>query len=96
MIERVIACVLADKWIPRVGKYVVKLGFDGEKAEEVWMTEKQLANLEANFASTPHGHSTDRCKVIGLWNDRGYYAYSRLEKVVFIEPPQYNLNDLKD
>ena len=96
MSERTIACILSDRWVGKVGKYVVKLGFRDEKAEEVWMTERQLTQLEQLFEKTPHRHSTDRIHVIGIWNERGYYTYARLEKISFIEPVQYNLKDLED
>lgn len=96
MDEREIACILSDRWIPKVCKYIVKLGFRDERSKEVWMTEKQLCQIENLFAKTPHGFSSSRLKVIGIWNDRGYYAYARLERKSFIIPIQYNLNDLED
>ena len=96
MFERDISCILSYKWVKKVGKYVVKLGFHGSKAEEVWMTEKQLSQIEALFVLTPHQFSTARRQVIGIWNDKGYYAYSRLEKKSFILPEEHNLDDLKD
>lgn len=91
-----IACILDSKWIPRAGKYRVKLGFAGSKAETVWMTERQLSQIERLFERTPHGYSTQRCQVVGIWNEKGYYAYARLEEQSFIEPPQYSLKDLED
>lgn len=96
MTEIEIGCILSTRWVPKVGKHVVKLGYRGERAETVWMTEKQLIQIESLFARTPHGHSSDRCRVIGVWNDRGYYAYSRLEKISFIQPEQHDLSDLKE
>ena len=96
MTERDISCILSARWIPKVRKYVVKLGFRDERAEEVWMSEKQLAQIEAHFARTPKGYSSDRRRVIGCWNDRGYYAYAIFEQVSFIPPEQYDLNDLED
>ena len=94
--KRVIATVLAYRWVEKVGKYRVKLGFVDEKSEEVWMTECQLDMLEHAFEGTPNGWSTDRRSVVGYWNERGYYAYSRLVKQNFIQPTQYDLSDLND
>jgi len=94
--ERVIGCILSDRFVSKVGKYRVKLGFRDEKAEEVWMSEKQLIHLETLFNQTAHGHSTDRMQIIGVWDERGYYTWSRMEKRSFIEPEQYNLRDLED
>lgn len=96
MIERDIACILSSKWAPKVCRHIVRLGFANEKAEEVWMTERQLSQLEAVFARTPKDHSSARLQVVGVWNDRGYYAYAKLEKTAFIPPPQYSLKDLED
>lgn len=96
MTEREIATVLESRFVAKVGKYLVKLAFPEEKAEEAWMSARQLAILDRCFLATPHGHSTERIKVIGYWNDNGYYAYSRVEKTPFIEPMQYDLSDLKE
>lgn len=96
MLDREIACIIDSRYVPKVGKYIVKLGFVGEKAKDVWMTGKQYYQLERLFAGTQNGHSTQRLGVIGVWNDKGYYAWSRLEKTTFIEPEQYPLNDLRD
>lgn len=91
-----IASVLGSKYVPKVGKYIVKLGFVGERAREFWMSGRQLANLENNFARTPHGHSTQRAQVIGVLSEKGYYMYSKLEETDFIEPEQLDLSDLND
>lgn len=96
MTDQTIAYIVSTKWVPKIGKYIVKLGYQGEKAETVWMTERQLCQIESLFARTQHGHSCDRCRVIGVWNDRGYYAYARLEKTDFIAPVQYDLSDLRE
>ena len=96
MTEWEISCILSSRWVPKVGKNLVKLGFIGERAKEVWMTEKQLTHLEALFARTAHGHSSSRMQVIGVFDDRGYYAWCKMEKQPFIAPIQYSLKDLKD
>lgn len=96
MTEREIGTILDWSYVPRFGRYVVKLGFRGEKAEEVWMSPLQLQQLQRVFDATPHGHSSDRLSVVGVWNERGYYAYARLERQTFQPPIQYRLNDLKD
>ena len=94
--EREIACILSSRWVPKVRKYVVKLAFRDERAEEVWMSERQLSQIENLFGRTPHGHSSSRLRVAGYWNDRGYYAYSRLIREPFQQPIQYRLDDLKE
>lgn len=96
MTERPIACIIDSRWISKVGKHIVKLGFDGEPAEEIWMTDRQLAQITCLFARTPNGHSSERLQIIGCWNDRGYYAYARLQRTSFIRPPQLRLDDLKE
>lgn len=96
MAEWEIARIIASRYVAKVGKYVVKLGYTGRRATEVWMTEKQLTQLEACFARTPHDHSTERMQVLGIWDERGYYRYARVEETRFVEPPQYNLKDLED
>lgn len=96
MIESEIESILGYTWVPKAGKYIVRLGHKGEPAEKAWMTEKQLGQLEAVFAKTPRGHSSSRLQVVGVYNDRGYYMYSRLEKQPFTEPVQYDLKDLVD
>lgn len=96
MFERPIACVLDCRWIPKVRKYLVKLGFTGERAEEVWMTDRQVSLLDRDFSRTPNGHSTQRMTVIGRWDDGGRYMYSRFQRTEFVEPEQYNLSDLRE
>jgi hypothetical protein len=94
--ERTISTILSTRWVPKARKHIVKLAFPGERAEEVWMTEKQLDQLERCFLRTPHGHSTQHATVTGIWNGRGYYAYARLDRREFIPPEQCDLSDLID
>ena len=96
MKETPIARIIEYKWVNKVGKYIVKLGFIDERAKSVWMTRRQLAQLEAQFSRTPKGHSTQRGEVVGLWHDSGRYGYARLDRRDFIPPDQYNLADLRD
>lgn len=96
MSERDIARIISSRWVPRIGKHVVKLGFVDERAEDVWMTDRQLAQLEMVFDRTPRRHSTARAQVVGIWDDRGYYAYARLDRQDFIPPVRYRLKDLED
>lgn len=91
-----IASIISARWVPKVGKNIVKLGYDGGRAEDVWMTPKQMSQIERVFAQTPHGHSTQRAQVVGVWNERGYYAYAKLDKMDFIPPDQYDLSDLRE
>lgn len=94
--EKEIADVLSSEWIAKVGKYKVRLAFESEKSETVWMSERQLLGILRCFEQTPHDHSTRHTTVIGVWNERGYYAYSKVERQQFIPPVQYRLDDLED
>jgi hypothetical protein len=97
MIDHVITHIISSKFISNVGKYVVELGIRGEKKRKEWLTEKQMINLEICFDRTRNGRSDKEARVIGYWNDKGYYAYSRVEfGREFKVPPQYNLDDLKE
>ena len=93
--EREIGSVISSRYVSKVGKYVVKLGYRGERSEDVWMTERQLTQLEEQFIWTPNGHSTDRVSVVGVWRGM-FYAYAKLVKRTFIEPEQQDLEDLND
>ena len=97
MTERVIATILSARFVGKAGKYIVRLAFPDEKAEDVWMTARQASALEALLEQTPKGWSTRRRTVIGVWDDRGFYAYSRLVRDDSPHfPPDYNLTDLED
>ena len=50
MKEIPIARIIESKWVGKVGKYIVKLGFVDERAKSVWMTQRQLDQLESQFA----------------------------------------------
>lgn len=86
--------IISTRFVPKVGKHIVRLvQEDGTKM--VWMTERQLAQMEACFLKTPKGYSTKRKYVTAFYRN-GYYAFSRFTFVRFDEPPQYNLSDLED
>ena len=96
--EREIATILSSRYVAKAGRYRVRLAFRGDKAEEFWMSPKQLFQLEACFSNTPKGYSRSTGRVIGIWDGKGYYRYSRFEKPerVFYPPPAQDLSDLED
>lgn len=96
MTEREIDHIDAVRYVDKIGKYRVKLAFRDAHAKEVWMTERQLAQIERAFEITPKGYSTRRAWVTGVWNDKGYYAYAKAEKEPFIPPEEQDLRDLID
>lgn len=96
MFEMDVACILDEKYIPKVGKYIVRLGFVSEKAQDVWMTCRQRDQITSLFAGTKKGYSTNRLRVIGVWRSKGCYAYARIERTTFIAPEQLPLDDLRD
>lgn len=79
-------------------KYVVKLAFFDEKSKEYWLTPRQYFQLLENFERTPKEYSTKKEMVVGFFNQKGYFAFSRFEyrkpKHEFEEPYQYDLTHL--
>lgn len=96
MTEREISHVIGYHEAGKTGKYVVKLAFPDEKAQEYWMTPKQLDNLLWAFEKTPKGYSTAKIKIIGVFNERGYYAWCKTEYTPWEPPIQYDLSFLED
>lgn len=100
MVERDISTILDARFVPKVGKYIVKLAFPDQKAKSYWMTRKQYFRLEDWFSITPKGYSDKHTTVIGVFSDEDYYMYSKAERraVVreFIPPRQQDLSDLED
>lgn len=97
MTDRVITNIISSRYVPKIGRHIVELGIQDEEKEKAWLTERQLVNLELCFERTPKGYSSKKVRVIGYWNEKGYYAYSKVETgPEFNMPPQYNLDDLKE
>ena len=99
MTERVITNIISPvNMFPKIGKgTLLSWGIQDEEKEKAWLTERQLVNLELCFERTPKGYSSKKVRVIGHWNEKGYYAYSKVETgPEFNMPPQYNLDDLKE
>lgn len=95
--EKVIHTIISSKYIKKVNKYVVELAIIDEKKQTVWLTEKQMINLEICFDSVGE-YSNKSSSVVSFWNKNGYYAFSKVvrhyKKHVFIEPKQHDLSDL--
>lgn len=98
MEKKVITHIMSQKYVDKVDKYVVELSLYGAPKETVWLTEKQMINLERCFSQTMNGYSTKAATVTGHWNGRGYYAYATVGKqktvVEFEEPEQQDVSDL--
>jgi hypothetical protein len=90
--------IISARYIPKVNKYIVVVM--GELKHKLWLTEKQMINLQNCFDETPKGYSNKYISVCGHWNSKGYYMYSTVEKRnkenLFNPPSEYNLNDLRD
>lgn len=95
-IERRISTILSARFIGKVGKYIVKLAFPDEKAKEYWLSEKQLDSLDRALSQTPHGYSTDKVQIMGVFNEKGYYQCCRVVRAPWQPPRQYDLSDLED
>lgn len=96
MTEKIVGTVLGYRYVPKVGKYIVKVSFVDEKAKELWMSERQLDSLLIALDKTPKGYSTGKVSVIAVFNDKGYYAYCKVEVAPWEPPPQYDLSCLED
>lgn len=96
MTAQTISTVGSVRYVPKNNRYVVQLCFREERSKKCWLTERQLGSLEAAFSQTPRGYSTAKVWVTGLFDERGYYRYCRVDRKRFEEPPQYDLTDLED
>lgn len=96
VLKRSLSHILEYKYSQRYGKYRAVLALISEKKEVVWLTEKQLINMLDCFDQTPKGYSTKLRTVYGHWNERGYYAFTSVDKAKreFIAPEQHDLSDL--
>ncbi len=98
MIEREIATILGSRFVEKVGKHRVRLAFRDDRAEEFWMTERQLVQLEGCFDRTPKGYSRESGRVVGIWDEKDYYRYAIFDRPerIFYPPPAQDLSDLED
>lgn len=100
LIEKRLTNIISEKYIAKLHKYVVELGIDGESKQTIWLTEEQMINLHRCFYETPKGFSNKDVSVMGIWNECGYYVYSRVwhheQPKLFREPRQLDLADLKE
>jgi hypothetical protein len=98
--ELTITNIINTKWCGNYNKYRVEIGVKDELKRICWLSEKQYDNLYNCFEQTPKGYSNGDMSVIGVFNEKGYLMYSRLDKHqkprLFKEPPQINLEDLID
>lgn len=90
--------IISIKYIKKVGKYVVELAICNEPKEVVWLSEKQMINLNNCFDETKNGFSNKDVSVFGHWNEKGYYAYTSVlhhkQPKRFKEPAQRDTSDL--
>ncbi|WP_142415386.1 hypothetical protein [Hathewaya massiliensis] len=92
--------IISKQHVTKLNKYVVEIGMDGEPKERLWLTEKQMINLNSCFEETPKGYSNGDISVIGVFNDNGYYAYAKVVKhkkpKYFNVPKEHDLSDLME
>lgn len=99
-VRKVIAHIVDSRYISNVDKYLVKLAFFDEKSKEYWLTPRQYFQLLENFDRTPKEYSTKKYSVVGYFNKKGYFVFSRFEyrkeQREFEEPHQYDLSNLQE
>lgn len=98
--EKRIFNIISRRYVPKVNKYVVELGFHREAKQTVWLTERQLEVLLYCFEQTKKGYFDKNKSVIGVWNEKGYFAYAKVIEHIqpkqFKEPRQHDLSDLQE
>ncbi|WP_019779147.1 hypothetical protein [Streptococcus sobrinus] len=90
--------VISKKYITKFDKYVVELGIYDEPKVTVWLTEKQVDNLDYCFDQTKLGYSDKNISVYGIWSEKGYFAYSEVvrheQSKQFRLPQEQDVSDL--
>lgn len=98
--EKTIFGIISHRYIRKYDKYRVELAFINEPKKTVWLTHNQFANMTFCFDMTRKGYSDKHVSVIGVWNDKGYYAYTKVIKhpqyKSFKQPYQYDLSNLEE
>lgn len=98
--EKRIFDIISHRYIRKYDKYRVELAFTDEPKKTVWLTHRQFANLIYCFDMTRKGYSDKHVSVIGVWNENGYYAYTKVLKhpqyKQFKQPREYDLSDLEE
>lgn len=98
--KKILSNIISSNYITKFDRYVVELGIKGEPKKTAWLTEKQMINLQNCFNKTPKGYSTGNISIVGVFNEKGYYSYSKVveheKERYFTIPKQYDLNDLLD
>jgi preprotein translocase subunit SecA len=100
LMEKLITNIIKKQYIKKINRYIIELGIKDEAKRIIWLTEKQMINLKNCFNETKNGYSDKNISIIGIWNDKGYFSYSKIEhhkqEKLFTLPKQYNLDDLID
>lgn len=100
MEEKIITNIISTKYITKINKYLVEIGILNEPKMKVWLTNKQLINLKSNFYKTKNSYSNKHEIVTAVFNEQGYYAYSKFYKIkqkrLFNIPKEMDLSDLMD
>jgi hypothetical protein len=98
MEKKLLTNIISRKYVAKVNKHIVEIGIKDEPKATIWLTEKQMSNLLLCFEQVPKGYSTKDVSVIGFWNEKGYYAYSKVihhkKERYFKEPVQQDVSDL--
>lgn len=98
MKEMLLTNIISKRYIEKVNKYVVEIGIKDKQKKSIWLTEKQMINLQNCFDQTPKGYSDKNISIIGVWNEKNYFAFSRIERHekcrVFNTPVEQNVEDL--
>lgn len=100
MEEKIITNIISIKYVEKINKYLVEIGILNEPKMKVWLTDKQMINLKNNFDMTRKSYSNKNEIVTAVFNEKGYYAYSKFYKVkqkrLFKVPKEMDLSDLID
>lgn len=98
MEKKLLNNIIDINYVKKVEKYVVNIAICDEPKQKVWLTEKQMINLNNCFDETKSGYSDRNVSVYGHWNDNGYYAYTSVlhheQPKRFKEPAQRDVSDL--
>lgn len=90
--------IINIRYVQKVNKYIVDLAISNENKQTVWLTEKQMINLNKCFSETKKGYSDRDISVYGHWNNKGYYAFTSLlhhkQAKQFKAPVQPDVSDL--
>lgn len=95
--KRALSNIISADYVSKFNKYVVRLGVCGESSLTVWLTERQMDELEYAFSKTKKGYSDKRTEIFGVWRGK-YYSHTEVCHYVktFRFPVERDLSDLED